>query len=428
MTSLDKYLEAYERQFDYWDSLASKARGLVEGEINGSGIRAIVTSRAKSTERLRGKINQRNRSKKYQTPEDIEADIIDRAGVRVALYFPSQQAEVEKIILKSFSVFEKKEFPDPAHIRPGSPRFTGYRATHYRCTILPDCLNDADQRYLSGPIEIQVASVLMHAWSEVEHDLVYKPLEGELSDTEYSLLDQLNGLVQSGEIALEELLRASDARLAAEETPFRSHYELGEYLRSQKAIKDALVKESDLGAIDVLFEFLRSEGLNKSVDIAPYLANLHDDFEQRPLADQVSDLMIAGDKAKYRSYRQAIMRTRNHPLGSDPVAGIEDHYKVVGEFVLAWADFENQLSIFSQKIQEGSEEKRFYSPRRALELAMENGIYTKEEYETIVRLMHARNRMLHGRTQVRPLPTKGGQGDPVRVLRSLGAKLRRFNK
>ena len=42
----------------------------------------------------------------------------------------------------------------------------------------------------------------MHAWSEVEHDLVYKPLQGTLSDEELAILDELNGLVLAGEIAL----------------------------------------------------------------------------------------------------------------------------------------------------------------------------------------------------------------------------------
>ena len=45
----------------------------------------------------------------------------------------------------------------------------------------------------------------MHAWSEVEHDLVYKPLNGTLSEEELAILDELNGLVLAGEIALERL-------------------------------------------------------------------------------------------------------------------------------------------------------------------------------------------------------------------------------
>ena len=45
-------------------------------------------------------------------------------------------------------------------------------------------LTQANKRYAEAAVEIQVASVLMHAWAEVEHDLVYKRLEGELSDDE----------------------------------------------------------------------------------------------------------------------------------------------------------------------------------------------------------------------------------------------------
>ena len=66
-------------------------------------------------------------------------------------------------------------------------------------------LTDAQKRYADARIEIQVASLLMHAWSEVEHDLVYKPLQGGLSTDEYAILDELNGLVERGEIALERL-------------------------------------------------------------------------------------------------------------------------------------------------------------------------------------------------------------------------------
>ncbi len=48
----------------------------------------------------------------------------------------------------------------------------------------------------------------MHSWAEVEHDLVYKPINGKLSDEEYAILDEINGLVLSGEIALERLQKA----------------------------------------------------------------------------------------------------------------------------------------------------------------------------------------------------------------------------
>ena len=56
-------------------------------------------------------------------------------------------------------------------------------------------------------IEIQIATVLMHAWAEVEHDLVIS-LERQLSRDEYEILDELNGMILSGEIALKKIAKA----------------------------------------------------------------------------------------------------------------------------------------------------------------------------------------------------------------------------
>ncbi|WP_213202479.1 hypothetical protein [Erwinia rhapontici] len=41
--------------------------------------------------------------------------------------------------------------------------------------------------------------MLMHARSEVEHELVYKPFQGNLSREEHMILDEINGLVLAGE-------------------------------------------------------------------------------------------------------------------------------------------------------------------------------------------------------------------------------------
>lgn len=135
-------------------------------------------------------------------------DIVDLSGVRVALYFPAEREEVGRIIKSLFvPVVEPKEFPTP-----GQPtyekRFSGYWATHYRVRLPEILLNESQKRYAEARIEIQVASVLMHVWSEVEHDLVYKPLQGQLSEEEYAILDELNGLALAGEVALERLPRA----------------------------------------------------------------------------------------------------------------------------------------------------------------------------------------------------------------------------
>ncbi|MRJ77592.1 hypothetical protein GEV29_13685 [Aeromicrobium sp. SMF47] len=80
----------YERQYDFWAAVGGEARSLVEAELSSAGLRAIVTSRAKSVDRLEDKLRQRDREHHYSSVDEIEADIVDRAGVRVALYFPGK--------------------------------------------------------------------------------------------------------------------------------------------------------------------------------------------------------------------------------------------------------------------------------------------------------------------------------------------------
>lgn len=157
-----------------------------------------MTSRAKSAARLEPKVRARAVRKSYSTPDDIYNDIVDLAGARVALYFPEQRDQVDALVRQLFTVLDHRTFPDTSAKPSYEKRFSGYWAAHYRVQLREPFLADSQKRYTEARIEIQVASVLMHAWSEVEHDLVYKPLQGRLSDEEYDILDELNGLVDCG--------------------------------------------------------------------------------------------------------------------------------------------------------------------------------------------------------------------------------------
>ena len=119
----------------------------------------------------------------------------------------------------------------------------------------------SEKRYCRARIEIQVASVLMHAWSEVEHDLIYKPLQGTLSKEELAILDELNGLVLAGEIALERLQAAGNERIRSKNAVFNNQYELASYLynylSSNFRPEDI---ELRMGNIELLFRLLSQPG------------------------------------------------------------------------------------------------------------------------------------------------------------------------
>ena len=90
----------------------------------------MVPSRAKSPARLEAKIRQRARTKTYATLEDVSADIVDVAGARVALYFPGERDQVDRLVKQLFTLLEPpKEFPSSAKATY-KKRFSGYWATH----------------------------------------------------------------------------------------------------------------------------------------------------------------------------------------------------------------------------------------------------------------------------------------------------------
>lgn len=230
MAVVDTFLERYRKEYDFYREAARLCAQVCETELSQNGIRAIVTHRAKNPARLRAKVEARHSKKNFKRVDSIFKDIVDLSGVRIALYFPGDIDEVERIIDSVLDVKKKKIFPDESVEPAYEKRFSGYAARHYRITLRDSELADSDKRYSEALIEIQVASVLIHAWSEVEHDLVYKPLSGKLSVDEYAILDELNGLVLAGEIALERLQRAGDQRVRSSKAKFSNHYELASYI------------------------------------------------------------------------------------------------------------------------------------------------------------------------------------------------------
>lgn len=178
MDFIDDFLAQYEREYDYYLAVARLCQQRCETMLARKGIRAIVTSRAKKYERLEQKVRQRTLKKKdgnkerYTCISDIYNDIVDLAGVRIALYFPGNVTEVDELIKSEFTLKEEPIiYPetDPAKLKmkkqlPYDKRFTGYGARHHRVFLKKE--NIVDPCYSKSCIEIQVASVLMHAWAE----------------------------------------------------------------------------------------------------------------------------------------------------------------------------------------------------------------------------------------------------------------------
>lgn len=314
MNLIDSFLQRYAKEYDFYNELAHQVAMICETVIQRNGIRAIVTYRAKKPDSLKEKLNKRNAVKKYQSIEQIYKDIVDLSGVRIAIYFPGDREEIGRLIESEFITEKIKRFPNIEQMHhmdnPFKRRFSGYDAIHYRVRIKEEKLEDNMRRFASAQVEIQIASALMHAWAEVEHDLAYKPQIGRLSEEEFEILDELNGLVLSGEIALERLQKAFKKRIAAMDQPFNNQYELAALIRER--VCEDMTCRLFMGRMDILLRFLQKAQMDNPQKIDKYLigvSELKRLKEQRTVADHIIDCILKDYPDAYRFYIEAKLET-----------------------------------------------------------------------------------------------------------------------
>ncbi|WP_199722933.1 GTP pyrophosphokinase family protein [Pusillimonas sp. NJUB218] len=385
-----EFISRYRKEFDFYEQSCRMVAQILEANLRSAGVRAIVTSRAKNPTRLEEKVRQRSIKTNYKNVEEIYKDIVDLAGVRVALYFPGERDEVGKIVRSLFLLVEEpKEFPTTAQ-PTYKKRFSGYWATHYRVRISEASLNESQKRYSEAKVEVQVASVLMHAWSEVEHDLVYKPLQGTLSEEEYAILDELNGLVLSGEIALERLQRAGELRASTLGREYANHYDLAASLLdlARTNLSGADVNEAAMGRVDVLYALLKAVDLNTPDQLAKYVQVLHSDFEKRPLSEQIIDQILAEDPTRYTTYEK--IRLIEAPLAAlTSDVSRNSQTQSIGEFMGLWIQYEKRLR--SQATEAGITMVAMPTSRLLHRLEVPKEIFASAE-----RLRRFRNQLVHG--------------------------------
>jgi ppGpp synthetase/RelA/SpoT-type nucleotidyltranferase len=98
----------------FYSEAASLAQELCETLLASNAIRAIVTHRVKQGHRLEAKLRERVRKlgREYRSAKEIRDNIVDLAGVRIALYFPSDREKIHKIIHDAFTEVKHKPFPE----------------------------------------------------------------------------------------------------------------------------------------------------------------------------------------------------------------------------------------------------------------------------------------------------------------------------
>lgn len=385
MELINQFIEDYKSKFNYYDMAARLGAKLLEEALRSSGIRAMVTSRAKNPSRLKVKVEQRSRKRGvfYQTLAEIYEDIADLSGVRVSLYFPGDREKADKVINTLFAVREIRSFPNESKPPTYNKRFSGYWANHYRVQMREEQLDARQKKYAQVRLEIQVASVLMHAWSEVEHDLIYKPLKGALSEEELSILDELNGLVLSGEIALERLQAAGDKRIQSTTAAFSNQYDLASYLynylNTSPPSSDIKVR---MGNVELLFRLLNRLKLDSVQELGQILKSLRLQNDRRTVCQQLTDRILSGNSRRYALYLEL------HPLSENMP---EERKQALEHFIDLWIALESSLN---RLIRRCSPKSRGNAMQAACVKRIK--VFSSEDLEIFSRLLGIRNYLIHG--------------------------------
>jgi len=352
---LDNYVGTegarYEKSCDFCADFCRKT-------LKQQGIKAIVTSRIKDVESLKNKlkVKESERGHGYKNIKEIIDEINDLAGVRIALYFPDDYKDVEKIISESFKIEKSKTFPIKKEVvnQNYEKVFSGYQAAHFIVRQKTENLEETQKNLLDCKIEIQVASVLMHAWAEVEHDLIYKPLNGQISIEEKQILDEINGLVLAGDLALRRLQSASTSR-SKEMGIFSDEYNLRTFLNRYILNNNPSIKKYTIGRSDILFEFIKLAKLNSPDKIETYLKYVN--FEDE-IAEQIIVQILKQFPDFDKKYKEAIKNIKPFELHDK---NSDEYYKDFADIFSNWANFQkivyehtknidNQLAPYNKSI------------------------------------------------------------------------------
>ncbi len=189
-------LEDYRKQRDDFIKLGDTVHGILSGIVDELGFMALaVEHRVKAEKSLAGKLERKGDG--YNTLEDI-TDIL---GCRVICFLSDEIDKVGKKVEETFVIDSENSSDKRALIQEDA---FGYLSLHYICS-LP--YGDKWPDEICGKkFEIQIRTILQHAWAAIHHDIGYKSEFGVPRDIRRQFA-RIAGLL---ELADEEFVRARD--------------------------------------------------------------------------------------------------------------------------------------------------------------------------------------------------------------------------
>lgn len=233
-------MQEFEKMQGKYIAFTSIIEKLLKELLKEHGIKVhSVKSRVKDKESLRKNLD--NSEKQVTKLEDI----IDISGLRIITNFSDDVTLVEKMIDKEFNVNKKLSSNKMDLLDPD--RF-GYVSLHKIVKLLESRLKLTEyKRFRDFQCEIQIRSILQHAWAEIEHDLGYKTTLAVPKQIRRKF-SRLAGLLEIADDEFDQIRRS--------------------LMQYEKEVSDQIIKSPETVLINKasLTSFIESSSLIKTLD------------------------------------------------------------------------------------------------------------------------------------------------------------------
>ncbi len=257
-----------------------------------------VTSRAKTVDSVRQKIL-------HKAYDDPLAQMTDLAGVRVIGYVESDLQRIRQAIEASFEVDVGRSLDKSSTLGTNQ---VGYRSIHLIVSLsAPRATLPEYERFRGLRCEIQIRTVLQHAWAEIEHDRNYK-FRGSLPAEIQRRFNLLAGQLEAADREFDSIASAIDVRRESHQRPEVlderitasrvREYLSGHFRNDHREVTPTLGPDPE----QILSE-LRDFGVNRVSDLADLVRESGSSaaYETRQLTylGYLRDLMLFADAERY---------------------------------------------------------------------------------------------------------------------------------
>ena len=172
-TQINKVVEEYKIKRHLCEEFVNTLKRILNDILPSNSLKIhSIEGRTKSVENFAKKASRLSDVNPNELKYDIPLEQInDQSGIRVIVFLPSDVDKVNEIIENQFQIIEKISH---GTLSLQENRF-GYQSTHFVVKLKDPRLSLSEyQKFASLKAEIQVRTILQHAWAEIEHDITYK--------------------------------------------------------------------------------------------------------------------------------------------------------------------------------------------------------------------------------------------------------------